>query len=615
MGGIVDISDTSFNNNTALGVGAVGIFSQASLKNVTFEGNKATDASDDGAGAIFLGSKSQTTIDGATFTKNTSAAVGGAIATRGSIQGNQSAATLDISNATFTENTAETKGGAIYNSFYNDAANSGFASLSTVSFDKNSAKLGGAIYNDGTGDKVVSGKNQGFASMHITDGTFTNNTASENGGAIYNSGKGVINFAGDTTFANNTAGSDKNDIYNEGTLNFNGGTVTLDGGITGNGTVNFTDGTNLKTALLADASSSAIITADTINGNINLVIENGSDGGQVKFDAANNNLTIADNNALYNIQGDDTGLFNVTKKSSSEVAASTGAAQHQADTLVALTSGTSQNESFNAISDAVNELVQSSDPNAVALGVKAAATLAPSTVHIPTTHTVRNINQIFSAVSSRLSSGSISSMGGQSSGDEILGNGAVLSFVKRIFMSFCAAAGSYSSAKEETMLCHKIHSPAFERADDSAFDNANNCSTKRVHRLMPLSNFFKASPFVFSSFFDSRMTSNWTFKAVNGLLSSCAESAIKPLSRANIFSIFSNNRFIASANGRISAGKFADGNGDKSSSGRRYKSRANRFSGINSKTIIKTIETDNNTMPIPHGIINSSVISQTTSRR
>lgn len=424
-GGILTITNSSFTNNEALGIGAVGLYSKSTLKNVSFDGNKATDANDDGGGAIFLGSVSKTTIDGATFTKNTSAAAGGAIATRDNVQGRHADATLDLSNATFVENMAGTNGGAIYNTFYNDAANSGFASLSTVSFDKNSAKLGGAIYNDGTGDKVVSGKDQGFASMHITDGTFTNNTASENGGAIYNSGQGVINLSGTNTFTGNTAAGVANDIHNDGILNI-AGTLVLDGGITGNGTVNFDNGTSLKTALLADASSSAIVKANKITGNdINLVIENGSNGGQVKFEAAENTLTIANNNALYNIEGDDTGLFNVTKKSSSELAETLGAEENQAAAVLAVTNGTCDNAKFNAISEAVNELLQSSDPNAVATGVKAASTLAPATIHVPTAHTTQNVNQIFSAVSSRLSSGSISSMGGQSSGDEILGNGAV----------------------------------------------------------------------------------------------------------------------------------------------------------------------------------------------
>lgn len=376
------INNSTFDNNKVASYsgGAMGIYSDATITNSTFTNNNAggNDPSTtvDGGGAIYVGGWGRVDIDGATFEKNSSN-IGGAIATtHAGLAGDEY---VTVKNSTFTGNTATEKGGAIAN---------------------------------------------GFSQFNIENSTFTDNISNGSGGAIHNIADRTISLSGTNTFTGNMANGVKNDIHNDGTLNI-AGTLILDGGITGNGTVNFADGTNLKTALLADASSSAVITANAINGNINLVIENGSDGGQVKFDAANNNLTIADNNALYNIQGDDTGLFNVTKKSSSEVAASTGAAQHQADTLVALTSGTSQNESFNAISDAVNELVQSSDPNAVALGVKAAATLAPSTVHIPTTHTVRNINQIFSAVSSRLSSGSISSMGGQSSGDEILGNGAV----------------------------------------------------------------------------------------------------------------------------------------------------------------------------------------------
>ena len=375
------INNSTFDNNKVASYsgGAMGIYSDATITNSTFTNNNAggNDPSTtvDGGGAIYVGGWGRVDIDGTTFEKNSSN-IGGAIATtHAGLAGDEY---VTVKNSTFTGNTATKKGGAIAN---------------------------------------------GFKTFNIENSTFTNNVSNETGGAIHNIADRTINLSGNNTFAGNMADGVKNDIHNDGILNI-AGTLVLDGGITGNGTVNFADGTNLKTALLTDASSNAIITANAINGNINLVIENGSNGGQVKFDATDNNLTIANNNTLYNIEGDN-GLFNVTKKSSSEVAAAAGVAQHHADAIIALTNGTCDNAGFNALSNAVNELVQSSDPTAVAMGAKAAATLAPSTVHIATTHTTQNVNQIFSAVSSRLSSGSISSMGGQSSGDEILGNGAV----------------------------------------------------------------------------------------------------------------------------------------------------------------------------------------------
>ena len=376
------ISNSTFENNKVdlYSGGALGIYSDATITNSTFIGNNAggnnPSTTVDGGGAIYVGGWGRVNIDGATFEKNSSN-IGGAIATtHDKLSGDEY---VTVKNTTFNENTAAEKGGAIAN---------------------------------------------GFLRFDIENSTFTNNTANGVGGAINNLADRTINLSGTNTFSSNMAGGTKNDIHNDGTLNISG-TLALDGGITGNGTVNFADGTNLKTALLSDASSNAVITAGTITGNINLVIENGSNGGQVKFDANENKLTVANSNALYNIEGDDTGLYSVTKKSSAEVAAATGVAAHHADTLVALTSGTSQNESFNAVSEAVNTLVQSSDASDVAAGVKAAAALAPSTTPIAVTHTTQNVNQIFSAVSSRLSSGSISFGQGESSGDEILGNGAV----------------------------------------------------------------------------------------------------------------------------------------------------------------------------------------------
>ena len=200
----VDISDSEFTNNSALGAGAAGVFYKGTLNNVLFSGNKATDATDDGAGALFLGALSQVQLNNVDFVNNTSAAMGGAIAMRGVHEGNNKDAKLDIIGGSFTGNTAATEGGAIFSTFYDSENVKDSVYIKGTEFTKNSAERGGAIYTEGKAD--LGG---GLASMKIEGAKFTENTAIAEGGAIHNLSTLTIensDFSGNKSISGNGDG-------------------------------------------------------------------------------------------------------------------------------------------------------------------------------------------------------------------------------------------------------------------------------------------------------------------------------------------------------------------------------------------------------------------------
>jgi predicted outer membrane repeat protein len=130
--------------------------------------------------------------------------------------------TLNVSDLTLRNVVAEPNDGPALNSSNAVAV----ANLSNVIIADNRGKNGGAIYNKS-------------AIVNINGGTFENNTAATNGGAIYNAGLLNLNTSvgRDITFANNTANGVGNDIYNATTMNITGGgNVHIGGGISGTGT-------------------------------------------------------------------------------------------------------------------------------------------------------------------------------------------------------------------------------------------------------------------------------------------------------------------------------------------------------------------------------------------
>ena len=245
---------------------------------------------------------------------------------------------------------------------------------------------------------TISGENTSLISngtLSINKDVTAANTAFENNGNL------IINSAVSAASVNN-----------KGYLDLTNGTLTT------TGDVDFAEGSSVKTALV-EAAASSVINAANITGSTALVIENGSTGGQFKFDTTGTNSLVFADNALYNISQED-GVYSVVKKASDEIAASSGANSNQASTISAVTSGTTGNATFDAAANSINDLMQSSDKNDVKAATDAATALAPETAPMVQHTQTQTANQVFGAVGTRLTGGSISTGGeGMSSGDNI----------------------------------------------------------------------------------------------------------------------------------------------------------------------------------------------------
>lgn len=127
------------------------------------------------------------------------------------------------------------------------------------------------------------------------------------------------------------------------------GTLTLaDGSATiksENGTINFADGSSLKTNLLANASSTALIEAAKITGKTSLVFANGDSEGQVQLKGANAGGFTFNDNALYNITNDETNndIFIFTRKSADEISSGAGLSNSEAAAIIAASQSTVNN--------------------------------------------------------------------------------------------------------------------------------------------------------------------------------------------------------------------------------------------------------------------------------
>lgn len=224
----LNVTDSNFNNNTANRGGAIFDSSTLTIVNSSFTNNTATDR----GGAI--SNYSTLTITNSTFTNNTAANYGGAIYNNnrkltvigcafisnvvqagklrfgGAIYNN---GTLNVTGSSFTVNSASNTaptttiryGGAIYNN--------GTLAVDHCDFRSNTARGGGAIYN-----------NVGHT-LNVIDSTFTFNSA-YCGGGIYNNG-GNLTVCG-SIFENNTGWYGGGAIVNgySGTLNVTGSSFT-----------------------------------------------------------------------------------------------------------------------------------------------------------------------------------------------------------------------------------------------------------------------------------------------------------------------------------------------------------------------------------------------------
>ncbi len=420
------ISDSVFKNNSALGTGAAGLFNKATLTDVRFENNQATDATDDGGGAVFLGSLAQVQMTNATFSDNTSASVGGGIAMRAASEGNNTAAKLDVVDSVFSGNTAGTQGGAIFSTFYNSESAVDNVYVKGTQFVNNTAAEGGAIYNEGLADR---GGN--FAAMKLENVSFVDNVATTNGGAIYNGVDGTVNLAGENTFSGNTAGSygALNDIHNLGTLNVTDGTTTFGGGVSGNGTFTLAEGAtlNIGTSTISQGTidlggtviASALNSRDfgrfrgmvSVGENAKFELNVGAVGTYNIWDGATvaaEQVSVGD---IYEITGIDANGITVATKAVEDIAANAGISTQAAGAVAGLANATSGKA--HQVSLALQKALNSGDATFVETESKK---LNPTDK--PITHALASSvqNQVLSLTSGRMA-GAISV--GRAGGDEV----------------------------------------------------------------------------------------------------------------------------------------------------------------------------------------------------
>lgn len=426
-------ANTQFLNNEAkYDGGAIGNYNGSVLTdNILFKGNKAqtlgTDKNAIGGGAMSLGVDAQTEINNSIFYSNTSGYNGGALGTRKTLQDGEIANAntrnkLNITNSKFTGNKAlgtsvdeddslisSGNGGAIANSFASPV-------IKGSVFEKNEAKnLGGAIYNMKFENKGHSAFLDKGGVIAIADSTFTNNTAGSEGGAVYNMKNAAINFSGNNVFSGNTAGGKANDIHNEGAINV-AGDFTLDGGISGDGTITFDKGSNLSVKVNKTAIANNVVN----NGaTLNMIFDTGFEGEyQLVTGSLDKEFDGYNNNALYNIASSKNGTYQISKKTAQEISEAVSATQNEANVIAALTANESTGHAkSDIIANSVNEALQSGDAAKIAAAKEAASALAPEVVPVvPQTETMV-AKQVYNAIGTRLSGGINNANQGISSGD------------------------------------------------------------------------------------------------------------------------------------------------------------------------------------------------------
>ncbi len=124
----------------------------------------------------------------------------------------------------------------------------------SCSFTENTAANGGAIYNNSSYRGIPPEDPATHPGMTLASGAgmaFTNNTATGDGGAIYNGANGKLTLIADSAetdnpddgsivFSGNTANGKPNDIHNDGgelIFTGSGGVIALGGGVSGTGSI------------------------------------------------------------------------------------------------------------------------------------------------------------------------------------------------------------------------------------------------------------------------------------------------------------------------------------------------------------------------------------------
>lgn len=217
------ITSCVFQSNTTVYGGGLNLgFATALVRDCSFFGNYV---SSDGGGLVSYNSTSVTVV-GSSFVGNRANGNGGALQ-------NEVSSTAIVTNSSFSGNTA-TQGGGIFN-------DRSALTLTTSSFDSNSANFGGAMFDQ--------------SGSTLTNVSFSRNRGTTGGGAILYYGNPTTRSAlTNVSFANNISGSGT-DIYSFGA----GASLTLTNGVVfSNGSANsfaVTGGSSLSvTYSLLDSS-------------------------------------------------------------------------------------------------------------------------------------------------------------------------------------------------------------------------------------------------------------------------------------------------------------------------------------------------------------------------
>lgn len=405
-------AEMSANDNSELQGGAILNSGKLTVADgVVFNGNAGSVggavSTVDASGAAVIG-------DNVSFIGNTSAMQGGAYH-------NQRATSTIGDNAKFHNNMAiGYGGGAVYQDTDGREAVLTIGDNAEFKGNKSETSHGGAVMNFNAGDKaeITIGKNAEMTIAGVS--VFENNEATGLGGAVYNDGK--LNMGG-AVFSGNKAGGKLNDVYNAGELNFTGD-VTLDGGIAGNGTTTFA-----KDTVLTVKTGTTTISNDVVNkgATLSLVFANGYAGGEYDLITEEGSLDKEFNiaqNALYNIKANENGSYTISKKTAGDFVASTGANVNQANTISAVAGSKTGSARFDAVAERIGGLIQSAHASDVQTALNAATALAPEVAPMVTQSESQTVNQVFGAVSTRLSGGAIAAAGeagaeGVSSGDNV----------------------------------------------------------------------------------------------------------------------------------------------------------------------------------------------------
>lgn len=420
----LDVQGSTFDGNKAGTTGgAIQAEGDLAVKASTFTDNESTGH----GGAIFV--KRSLTVDDSTFSNNTSKKAGGAItfdnygfrdASHGYVSWTEEdGLTRTITNSEFVKNHADDRGGAIAvlaeRDFY--AVPTTFDNVSFV--ENSSEKTGGAIHTEDnisvthatfTGNTAQNGGAlyaELEAQVKVENSSFTNNTAEEAGAAVYVAEDGAVDL-NNVTFSNNKVGETFNDIHNDGSVTASGA-VSLDGGISGNGTF-----TVEKDTVLTVIAGKTQISNNVVNqgASLNLTLDKGFDGNYqliTEEGSLDKSFDLVEN-TLYNITEKKdangnviAGEYVVEKRSADGIAARSGANFNQARALLAITEGSTAtgNETFDAISDLVNTNIQSANASDRQVALDAVTALSTEAAPVIAQTQTDTATQVYAAVGSR----------------------------------------------------------------------------------------------------------------------------------------------------------------------------------------------------------------------